>query len=184
LAAPLWEAIEAVVSRADLRAALAVVSETAPPPGAGDPDDWRAELLGRYQTVTGFLKLLPAVISFGATAEGTPVSATFTMVQDSTVVNAVGGAGGVEVERQHAPGARAGVIDRHGARLAGRLGGQSAGMPGRVSAAAIARYPDMRSTRNRRRDRMPSGLGGGAREAVRTARARCRDTRRVARRQC
>ena len=70
-----WEAIEAVVSRADLRAALTVVSETVPPPGAEDPDDWRAELLGRYQTVAGFLKLLPSVISFGATAEGAPVLA-------------------------------------------------------------------------------------------------------------
>src|SRR6266567_4414846 len=37
-----WEAIEAVVSRADLRAALMVVSESVPPPGAEDPDDWRA----------------------------------------------------------------------------------------------------------------------------------------------
>jgi hypothetical protein len=44
-----WEAIEAVVSRADLRAALTVVSETVPPPGAEDPDDWRTELLGRYE---------------------------------------------------------------------------------------------------------------------------------------
>ncbi|MGE5135249.1 MAG: Tn3 family transposase [Gemmatimonadota bacterium] len=70
-----WEAIEAVISRADLRAALTVVSETVPPPGAEDPDDWRAGLLGRYPTVTGFLKLLPAVITFGATAEGAPVLA-------------------------------------------------------------------------------------------------------------
>ena len=52
-------------SRADLRAALTIVSETVPPPGAEDPDDWQAELLGRYQTVAGFLKLLPSVISFG-----------------------------------------------------------------------------------------------------------------------
>jgi TnpA family transposase len=70
-----WETIEVVVSRADLRAALTVVSETVPPPGAEDPDDWRAGLLGRYQTVTGFLKLLPSAISFGATAEGAPVLA-------------------------------------------------------------------------------------------------------------
>ncbi len=77
-----WEAIEAVVSRADLRAALTVVSETAPPPGAEDPDDWRAELLGRYQMVIGFLKLLPAVISFGATAEGAPVLAAMQALPD------------------------------------------------------------------------------------------------------
>ena len=77
-----WEAIEAVVSRADLRAALVVVSETAPPPGAEDPDDWRAGLLGRYQTVTGFLKLLPAVIEFGATAEGAPALAAMRALPD------------------------------------------------------------------------------------------------------
>jgi hypothetical protein len=68
-----WEAIEAVVSRAELRIALELVNESVPPPGAPDPDDWRAELPGRYQTVAGFLKMLPAVIAFGATAEGAPV---------------------------------------------------------------------------------------------------------------
>jgi TnpA family transposase len=77
-----WEAIEAVVSRADLRAALVVVSEAAPPPGAEDPDDWRVELTGRYQTVIGFLKLLPAVISFGATAEGAAVLAAMRALPD------------------------------------------------------------------------------------------------------
>ena len=77
-----WEAIEAVISRADLRSALAVVSETVPPPGAEDPDDWRAGLLSRYQTVIGFLKVLPAVISFGATAEGAPVLAAMRALPD------------------------------------------------------------------------------------------------------
>jgi len=77
-----WEAIEAVVSRADLRAALTVVSETVPPPGAEDPDDWRTGLLGRYQTVAGFLKMLPSVISFGATAEGAPVLAAMRALPD------------------------------------------------------------------------------------------------------
>ena len=77
-----WEAIEAVVSRADLRAALTLVSETVPPPGAEDPDDWRAELLGRYPTVSGFLKLLPSVLSFGATAEGAPVLAAMRALPD------------------------------------------------------------------------------------------------------
>ncbi len=68
-----WEAIEAVVSRAELRAALVLVNENVPPADAADPDDWRAELLGRYTTVSGFLKLLPNVISFGANAEGAAV---------------------------------------------------------------------------------------------------------------
>jgi hypothetical protein len=52
-----------------------VVSEEAPPLGAEDPDDWRAELVTRYQTVAGFLKMLPEVISFEANAEGAPVLA-------------------------------------------------------------------------------------------------------------
>jgi hypothetical protein len=68
-----WEAIEAVVSRADLRAALALVNENVPPADAVGPDDWRAELLGRCSTVSRFLKLLPHVISFGANAEGAAV---------------------------------------------------------------------------------------------------------------
>lgn len=68
-----WEAIEAVVSRAELRAALVLVNENVPPADAADSDDWRSELLGRYATVSGFLKLLPNVICFGANAEGAPV---------------------------------------------------------------------------------------------------------------
>ena len=77
-----WEAIEAVVSRAELRAALALVNDSVPPPDAEDPDDWRAELLGRYQTVSGFLKILPGVISFGASAEGAPVLAAMRALPD------------------------------------------------------------------------------------------------------
>jgi TnpA family transposase len=77
-----WETIEAVVSRAELRTALALVSESVPPPGAEDPDDWRAGLLSRYPTVSGFLKVLPFVISFGATAEGAPVLAAMRALPD------------------------------------------------------------------------------------------------------
>jgi hypothetical protein len=68
-----WEAIEAVVSRAELRAALVLVTENVPPADAVDPDDWRSQLQGRYATVSGFLKVLPDVICFGANAEGLPV---------------------------------------------------------------------------------------------------------------
>jgi hypothetical protein len=50
-----------------------LVNKNVLPADAADPDDWRAELLGRYVTVSGFLKLLPNVISFGASAEGAPV---------------------------------------------------------------------------------------------------------------
>ncbi|WP_045878758.1 Tn3 family transposase [Pseudofrankia sp. DC12] len=70
--AQVWEAIEAVVSRTELRAALVLVNDTVPPADA-DPDDWRAALAGRYTTVSAFLKMLPKVIEFGANAEGTAV---------------------------------------------------------------------------------------------------------------
>ena len=76
-----WEAIEAVVSRADLRAALEVVTESTPPPDAEDPD-WRAALVGRYQAVAPVLKVLPGVITFGASAEGAPVLAAMQALPD------------------------------------------------------------------------------------------------------
>ena len=76
-----WEAIEAVVSRADLRAALEVVTESTPPPDAEDPD-WRAALVGRYQAVSPVLKVLPGVITFGASAEGAPVLAAMQALPD------------------------------------------------------------------------------------------------------
>ena len=55
-----WEAIEAVVSRADLRAALAVVSETVPPPGAEDPETGGPGCWAATRRWSGFLKLLPS----------------------------------------------------------------------------------------------------------------------------
>ncbi|MGH3237781.1 MAG: DUF4158 domain-containing protein, partial [Streptosporangiaceae bacterium] len=77
-----WEAIESVVSRAELRAALVLVNENVPPADAAGPGDWRTELVGRYTTVSGFLKLLPKVISFGANAEGAAVLAAMEMLPD------------------------------------------------------------------------------------------------------
>ncbi len=77
-----WQAIEAVVSRAELRAALALVTESVPTPGGPDPDGWRAALPARYPAVSGFLKMLPAVIEFGARAEGAPVLAAMRALPD------------------------------------------------------------------------------------------------------
>lgn len=76
-----WEAIEAVISRAELRAALEVVTESAPPPDAEDPD-WRFALVGRYQAVAPVLKVLTGVIAFGASAEGAPVLAAMQTLPD------------------------------------------------------------------------------------------------------
>jgi hypothetical protein len=73
--AEVWEAIEAIVSRTELRAALVLVNQNVPSADAVDPEDWRTELVGRYATVSGFLKILPKVICFGANAEGAPVLA-------------------------------------------------------------------------------------------------------------
>jgi TnpA family transposase len=80
--AEVWEAIEAIVSRAELRAALVTVNSSVPPADAADPDDWRGELVGRYTTVSGFLKLLPKVIEFGANAEGAAVLGAMRMLPD------------------------------------------------------------------------------------------------------
>ncbi|WP_440107909.1 Tn3 family transposase, partial [Streptosporangium sp. H16] len=80
--AEVWEAIETVISRADLRAALVLVNDSVPPADAADPDDWRTELVGRHTTVSGFLKVLPEVITFGANAEGAPVLKAMKAVPD------------------------------------------------------------------------------------------------------
>jgi hypothetical protein len=80
--AEVWEAIEAVVSRAELRAVLVLVNQNVPPADACDPDDWRTELVGRYTTVSGFLKVLPKVVEFGANAEGAAVLAAMQMLPD------------------------------------------------------------------------------------------------------
>jgi uncharacterized protein DUF4158 len=58
--AAVWEAVEAVMSRAELRAAVKTAHEMVPPPDA-EADDWRAELAGRISTASGFVKLLTSV---------------------------------------------------------------------------------------------------------------------------
>ncbi len=69
----IWAAIEAIVSRAQLRAAVATVTDMLPPPDTADFSDWRKDLTGRIVTVSGFLKILPDVITFGANPEAAPV---------------------------------------------------------------------------------------------------------------
>ena len=113
----------------------------------------------------------------------------FMVVLSGTIMSIAGGAGEVEVEGQHPAGARGGVVDGNGARLARRVGGQGPGMPGGESAAAVPRDPDMQGPGQPGRDRLPrrprAGRGfGGVREPV-AARKYCfRVVRRVADRQC
>jgi hypothetical protein len=71
-------------------------------------------------------------------------SVTFTIVIDSIIMNVTARTARVQVKRQHPPGARARVEHRHRAWLARRLGGQRAGVPRGVSAAAVARDSDVR----------------------------------------
>ncbi|MGH3722370.1 MAG: Tn3 family transposase [Pseudonocardiaceae bacterium] len=67
------EMIDALVARPELRAALAEVTGTVPPPDAEDDGGWRAEMASRYPTVAGLVKTLTSVITFGANTEGAAV---------------------------------------------------------------------------------------------------------------
>jgi hypothetical protein len=64
-----WESIETVVSRRELRAAVVPAPET-------DPDgDIRAVLVGKIATMRGFLPMLCEHIEFAATTQAQPVLA-------------------------------------------------------------------------------------------------------------
>jgi TnpA family transposase len=68
--AEVWEAIERVVPRGQVAAALAAVCELAPPPDEQPDEAWRAELLKRHATIRPFLPILTEVIEFGAVEGG------------------------------------------------------------------------------------------------------------------
>ncbi|PZR85723.1 MAG: hypothetical protein DLM67_25160 [Candidatus Nephthysia bennettiae] len=68
--AEVWEAIERVVSRGQVAAALAAVCELGPPPDEEADEAWRAELLKRHATTRPFLPILTEIIEFGAVEGG------------------------------------------------------------------------------------------------------------------
>jgi TnpA family transposase len=68
-----WEAIDAMVPRRELKEAVAAVTGMVPPPDADG--QMRALLAERIATVSGFLKTLTTVIEFGANAEAQRVLA-------------------------------------------------------------------------------------------------------------
>jgi len=74
-AAEVWDAIENIVSRADLRAWVSHVRQVLPPVEVNPDGEWRATMIGRYASVRGFAPLLCQVIDFGATGEGEPLLA-------------------------------------------------------------------------------------------------------------
>lgn len=77
-----WDAIENVVSRAELRTAVASLSEVLPPPDADPDGGWRAHLVERLASVRGFLPLLCRTITFGATAEAAPILAALQVLPE------------------------------------------------------------------------------------------------------
>ena len=68
-----WDEIEQVIPRAELTVALEQIAELIPDQDDGDDDaEWRAELVKRYASVTGFLGLL-AQVELGAVDVRAPV---------------------------------------------------------------------------------------------------------------
>ena len=78
-----WQAIDAVVPRSELRDAVATVTGLVPPPEAEEDGGWRAEMFGRYAMVSAFVKMLTEVIEFGANAEGDAVLAAMRALPDA-----------------------------------------------------------------------------------------------------
>ncbi len=72
--AVVWDAIESAVgSRAKLRTAMESVREFIPPADTAPDGEWRAQVVERFNTVRGFVRMLCQVIDFGATAEAVRV---------------------------------------------------------------------------------------------------------------
>ncbi|GGT49375.1 Tn3 family transposase [Streptomyces atratus] len=69
----MWAAIEQVVPRHELAAAIAALFELTPPLDSDADEAWRAMLVNRFGTVRPFLRLLVAVVDFDATPEGEAV---------------------------------------------------------------------------------------------------------------
>ncbi|MBN6057712.1 Tn3 family transposase, partial [Nonomuraea sp. RK-328] len=70
-----WKAIEEVVPREKLAAAVETVAEFVPVTDDDAAAEWRAELVKRYRTVQGFIEPLLATIRFRAVEAGTAVLA-------------------------------------------------------------------------------------------------------------
>ncbi|MCU0299747.1 MAG: Tn3 family transposase, partial [Candidatus Nanopelagicales bacterium] len=75
--ATVWHAIEQVVSRKDLAAAVAGITAVTPPPDADPGGAWRASIVERYAVVRRFLPKMCAVIDFGSTPATAPTLKAF-----------------------------------------------------------------------------------------------------------
>jgi len=68
----IWDLIEDVVPRAELRAAVALIHEVAPP-GLDPEQEWQAALCARFPVAKKFVRALAETIEFGATADAAAV---------------------------------------------------------------------------------------------------------------
>jgi hypothetical protein len=73
----IWRAIEEVVPRTDLRAAVDNLRQVVPAPNEDPNAEWRGALVQRYGVIRRFLPQLVATIEFGATAEAGPLLEAF-----------------------------------------------------------------------------------------------------------
>ncbi len=71
--AEIWDAIDDIVPRSELRAALESIAALTPAAQADAGGEWRAMLVARYAVVRKFVPLLVRTIDFGASAEAAPV---------------------------------------------------------------------------------------------------------------
>ncbi len=72
-----WHAIEQVVSRKDLAAAVAGITAVTPPPAADPGGAWRASIVERYAVVRRFLPQMCSAIDFGSSPAAAPILAAF-----------------------------------------------------------------------------------------------------------
>jgi len=70
--ARMWDLIEDVVTRSELRAAVALIHEVAPP-GLDPEQEWQAALCARFPVARKFVRRLAETIEFGATADAAKV---------------------------------------------------------------------------------------------------------------
>jgi hypothetical protein len=68
----IWDLIEDVVPRAELRAAVALIHEVAPP-GLDPEQEWQVALCARFPVAKKFVRALAETIEFGATADAASV---------------------------------------------------------------------------------------------------------------
>jgi TnpA family transposase len=83
-----WEAIEARIPCAEVRAAVDTVTGMLPPPEALPEADWRAELAKKTAMVAGLCRMLTATVTFGANAQGAPVLAAMTALGEQLATDA------------------------------------------------------------------------------------------------